>query len=108
MQVSYNWLQELIPFEWTPQELAEQLTMAGLEVERVHRLGEKIPGLVTGLITFLEKHPEADDLLVAQMTVAKDAPPSVQVVTGAKNIKVGDRVPLALPGAELPGNTIKE
>ena len=109
MQVSYNWLQELIPFEWTPQELAEHLTMAGLEVERVHRLGEEIPGLVTGLITFLEKHPEADDLLVAQMTVAKDAPPSVQVVTGAKNIKVGDRVPLALPGAELPGgNTIKE
>lgn len=109
MQISYNWLQELIPMEWTPRELAEHLTMAGLEVERVYRLGEEIPGVVTGLITSLEKHPGADNLVVAQMAVATDALPTVQVVTGAQNIKVGDRVPLALPGAQLPGgNAITE
>lgn len=109
MRISYNWLRELVPFTWSPQELADHLTMAGLEVERVYRLGEGLSGLVTALITALERHPRADNLLVAQMAVTEDAQPGIQVVTGAQNIKVGDRVPLALPGAQLPeGNTIKE
>ena len=97
MKISYNWLKELVPLEWSPAQLADRLTMAGLEVDAVYPLGEDMPGIVTGRITALEKHPGADNLYVAQVDVA-GRPRALQVVTGAQNIKVGSRIPLALPG----------
>lgn len=103
MKISYNWLKELVPLEWSPAQLADRLTMAGLEVDAVYPLGEDMLGIVTGRITALEKHPGADNLYVAQVDVAGAAPAPLQVVTGAQNIKVGSRIPLALPGAVLPG-----
>jgi phenylalanyl-tRNA synthetase beta chain len=106
MKVSYNWLRELVPLEWSPAQLADGLTMAGLEVDNVYRLAGDMPGIVTGMITALEKHPGADNLYLARLDVAGAAPAPLQVVTGAPNIKVGSRVPLALPGAVLPGGRV--
>jgi phenylalanyl-tRNA synthetase beta chain len=99
MKVSYKWLQDLVPFAWSPQELADNLTMTGVTVDQVYPLAGELPHIVVGEICTLCRHPQADNLLVAQMNIGKRKP--VQVITGANNIKVGHRVPVALPGARL-------
>ena len=106
MKFTYNWLKQYVDFEWSPQELAEKLTFAGIEVEDVHSLGGNIPdGVVVCQVLSSEKHPNADKLTVCRVNDGKG---ERQIVCGAKNYKVGDKVPLALPGVTLPGNfTIK-
>jgi len=106
MKFTYNWLKQYVEFDWSPSELAEKLTFAGIEVEEVVNLGGKIPEqVVIAQIFSSEKHPNADKLSVCRVT---DGTGERQIVCGAKNYKVGDKVPLALPGATLPnGITIK-
>ncbi len=107
MKFTYNWLKQYVDFDWTPQELAERLTFAGIEVEDVQSLGGNIPPqVVVAQILSSEKHPNADKLSVCRVT---DGSIERQIVCGAKNYKVGDKVPLALPGATMAaGFTIKE
>ncbi len=107
MKFTYNWLKQYVDFDWSPWELAEKLTFAGIEVEDVHNLGGNIPdGVVICQILSSEKHPNADKLTICRVT---DGKTERQIVCGAKNYKVGDKVPLALPGVTLPsGLTIKE
>jgi phenylalanyl-tRNA synthetase beta chain len=107
MKFTYNWLKQYVDFNWSPHELAEKLTFAGIEVEEVVNLGGKIPEqVVIAQILSSEKHPNADKLSVCRVT---DGTGERQIVCGAKNYKVGDKVPLALPGVTLPnGTTIKE
>jgi len=107
MKFTYNWLKQYVDFDWTPQELAECLTFAGIEVEDVQSLGGNIPPqVVVAQILSSEKHPNADKLSVCRVT---DGSIERQIVCGAKNYKVGDKVPLALPGATMAaGFTIKE
>ncbi|HXI83162.1 MAG TPA: phenylalanine--tRNA ligase subunit beta [Verrucomicrobiae bacterium] len=106
MKFTYNWLKQYVDFAWSPAELAEKLTFAGIEVEDVVSLGGKIPEqVVIGQILSSEKHPNADKLSVCRVN---DGNGERQIVCGAKNYKVGDKVPLALPGAEMAGGfTIK-
>src|SRR5882724_10870132 len=106
MKFIYNWLKQYVDFAWSPEELAEKLTFAGIEVEDVVSLGGKIPEqVVIGQILSSEKHPNADKLSVCRVN---DGNGERQIVCGAKNYKVGDKVPLALPGAEMAGGfTIK-
>jgi phenylalanyl-tRNA synthetase beta chain len=106
MKFTYNWLKEYVDFEWSPQELAEKLTFVGIEVEDVHNFGGNIPdGVVVCQVLSSEKHPNADKLTVCRVN---DGTGERQIVCGAKNYKVGDKVPLAVPGVTLPGNfTIK-
>src|SRR6266436_2804259 len=117
MKFTYNWLKQYVDcrehqrplgeFDWSPQQLAEKLTFAGIEVEDVVNLGGKIPEqVVIAQILSSEKHPNADKLSVCRVT---DGSGERQIVCGAKNYKVGDKVPLARPGVTLPnGMTIKE
>src|SRR5947208_7491692 len=100
MKFTYNWLKQYVDFAWSPQELAEKLTFAGIEVEDVISLGGKIPEqVVIAQILSSEKHANADKLSVCRVN---DGQGERQIVCGAKNYKVGDKVPLALPGSTLP------
>ncbi len=103
MKFTYNWLKQYVAFDWSPPQLAEKLTFAGIEVEAITSLGANLPPeVVIAEILASEKHPNADRLSVCRVTGDR------QIVCGAKNYKVGDKVPLALPGATLPGGlTIK-
>ncbi|NLM37061.1 MAG: phenylalanine--tRNA ligase subunit beta [Firmicutes bacterium] len=99
MRVSYKWLQEYVPVEQSPEELAELLTMAGLEVDEVIDLGASYCSLKVGQVTSLQPHPGDGRLLVCGVRLADG---EVTVVTAATNLKVGDKVPVALPGSTLP------
>lgn len=108
MKISLNWLCRYIPLEAAPEEIEENLTLLGFEVESVDRVGlAPTDNLVVGEVLTAEKHPKADRLSVCTVEVGQPEP--CTIVCGAKNFKVGDRVPVALPGAILPGGfEIKE
>lgn len=99
MLISWKWLKDYIEIDLTPEELAEKLTMAGIPVEAITRLGEGLEKIVTGKLAVVEKHPNADKLSICQVDLGTE---KIQVVTGAGNIKQGDVVPVALVGAKLP------
>lgn len=101
MRVPYNWLKEYVDFDLPPLELADRLTMAGLEVGAVEPWGELFSGVVVGRILAIEPHPRRERL--ALVRVDRGGGEEVAVVCGARNIKEGQKVPLALPGARLPG-----
>ncbi len=110
MKISYNWQSRLVDTEGlTPEMLAEKLPLIGLEVESVESTGlPPLPHIVVGEILEKQPHPNADKLSVCRVQTSPDSEPR-QIVCGAKNFKVGDRVPVALPGAVMPGGfEIKE
>jgi phenylalanyl-tRNA synthetase beta chain len=98
LKVSLGWLEELVAIELSPEELAERLTMAGLAVDAIERHGT-FPGIVTGEIVALEPHPNADRLSVCTIDAASRG--RLRVISGAPGLAVGQRVPLAFPGARL-------
>ncbi|NLX90691.1 MAG: phenylalanine--tRNA ligase subunit beta [Firmicutes bacterium] len=103
MKVPYNWLRDYVEIELLPEELAERLTMAGLETGAVNvfaPLGEKF---VAGRIESLRQHPYASNLQLVKVDIGNEF---LEVVCGAKNIKKGDMVPVALTGAVLPGGAV--
>jgi phenylalanyl-tRNA synthetase beta chain len=106
MRISVRWLSSYV--EVPPaEELAERLTLAGFEVERVERLGEALAGVVVGEIKESAPHPDAEKLSVTRVDVGGGS--LLQIVCGAKNYKVGDKVPVATVGARLAnGAQIKE
>ncbi len=99
MKVTLNWLKQYVDFNWSPEELAERLTMLGLEVEGVQKLGGEFAGIVVAQVITRDKHPNADKLSVCRVN---DGQGERQIVCGAQNFKAGDKVPLILPGASLP------
>ena len=101
MKLSLKWLGDFVTPACSPQKYAEALTMSGSKVEGFVSEGADVCGVVAGKITAMEKHPDADKLWVCQIEVGRDAP--LQIVTGAQNVAVGDKVPVALDGATLPG-----
>lgn len=101
MKFTFNWLKQYVDVAWSPAELAERLTFAGIEVEEIRPLGGQIPEqVVIAQILSSEKHPNADKLSVCRV---HDGTGERQIVCGARNYKVGDKVPLALPGSTLAG-----
>src|SRR6267142_1050941 len=86
-------------FNWSPLELAERLTMLGLEVEGVQKLGGEFDGIVVAQVITRDKHPNADKLSLCRVN---DGNGERQIVCGADNFKAGDKVPLILPGSSLP------
>ena len=102
MKVSLNWLRELVELPATVPALVDLLTMAGVEVEGIDSRGADFPFVVVCQLVSQEKHPNADRLNVCQ--VDEGTGTLRQIVTGASNQKVGDKIPLAQPGAVLPGN----
>jgi phenylalanyl-tRNA synthetase beta chain len=99
MKVTLNWLKRYVDFDWSPEELAERLTLLGLEVEGVQKLGGEFNGIVVAQVITKDKHPNADKLTVCRVNDGKG---ERQIVCGAQNFKPGDKVPLILPGASLP------
>jgi phenylalanyl-tRNA synthetase beta chain len=102
MRVPLSWLREFIDFDLTPAQLAERLTLLGMEVKGVEERGSEWANVVVGELLAVEKHPRADRLSLTRVTTGGGE--SLEIVCGATNIAVGQRVPVALPGAVLPGN----
>lgn len=100
MKLSYAWLKELVDLPWTPEETADRLASLGFPVERIHRTGVHATGLKVVKILAVEKHPNADRLRLATVT---DGTETKVIVCGAPNIAPDQVVPLATPGARLPG-----
>lgn len=101
MIVSYKWLKEFVDFEMNPDELAHRLTMAGLEVDSMERIGGGLDSVVVARLVSVEKHPDADKLTVCQVDNGSE---TLQIVCGARNHKTGDLVALATIGTVLPGD----
>lgn len=105
MLVSLKWLKDYIDLELSAEELADRLTMAGLEVDEIQTLAPKFSGVVIAKILSVRPHPNADKLSLCDVT---DGAETYPIVCGAKNIHAGDVVPLAKTGAVIPGGyTIK-
>lgn len=103
MKLSLQWLSKYIPVEKTPEEIAEALTLLGFEVEHIEAFGyQPIDHVVVGQILSREQHPDADRLGVCTVNVGGEEP--LQIVCGATNYKVNDKVPVAMIGAVLPGD----
>lgn len=105
MKVTLNWLKQYVDFDWSPEELAERLTMLGLEVEGVEKLGGEFDGIVVAQVVTKDKHPNADKLTVCRVN---DGKTERQIVCGAQNFKAGDKVPLIFPGKSLPAKPGEE
>ncbi len=99
MDVSYNWLNEYVGHDWTPDELAERLTMAGLEVETVESIGQSLDGVVVGEIKAVREHPNADRLVLCDVDLG-DGDRS-QIACGAPNVAEGQKAPVATVGTTL-------
>ena len=101
MKASIEWLKDYSDIDVSTKELADILTMTGSKVETIEEKGEDIKNVVIGKILEIEKHPNADRLVVTKIDIGNGE--KLQIVTGADNIKVSDIVPIAKDGAELPG-----
>src|SRR2546423_2333620 len=103
MKFSVNWLREFVDLPKNPAEIAELLTRAGVETENIETRGAKIDKVIVSQVTSSARHPNADRLTVCEVDDGSGT--KRQIVCGATNYKVGDKVPLALPGAKLPNGT---
>ena len=100
MQFPESWLRAFCNPDLTSQQLADTLTMAGLEVEELQPVAPPFTRVVVGEIIEAVQHPNADRLRVCQVDVGQGSP--LNIVCGAPNARVGIKVPCALVGAELP------
>jgi phenylalanyl-tRNA synthetase beta chain len=104
MKVTYRWLQEFTPIGVSPEELAAQLTMAGLEVESLEPVAPPFSGVVVGEVLEAGPHPDAQKLSLCQVTT--DGKNRLQIVCGAKNVRAGLKVAVAMVGARLPKDVL--
>jgi len=101
MKLSCQWLKELVAFKESPEQLARLLTMHVAQVEGVTKLSQELDKVVAAKILEIKKHPNADKLQVVLVQINEQGE-KLTIVCGAPNIKIGQMVPLALPGARLP------
>lgn len=101
MLLPVKWLRDYVEFNIDSKELAEKLTATGSHVEAIDSVDKGIEKVLIGKILEIEKHPDADKLVVTKIDVGEEE--SIQIVTGADNISEGDIVPVAVVGARLPG-----
>ena len=95
MKVTLNWLKQYVDFDWSAEELAERLTMLGIEVEGVQKLGGEFEGVVVAQVITHDKHPNADKLSVCRVNDGKG---ERQIVCGAQNFKAGRQGAADSPG----------
>ena len=100
MRVSLNWLKDYVNIPLSVDDLAELLTMSGLEVEAKEPLGRSLEAVVAARVLSVRPHPQADTLWLCNVEAGHR---TVQVVCGAPNLRVGMLAPMALPGTKLPG-----
>ena len=99
MKISYNWLKEYVDINISPEKLAELLTMHSFEVENVIYQGESLDGVAVGEILEIEKHPDADRLNLVKVDVGENK--ILDIVCGAPNVEIKQKVAVALVGTEL-------
>ncbi len=99
MQVSYNLLKDYVDIDLSAEELAQRLTINGIILERMEKISTEIEKVVVGRITAIDHHPENKKLSVCQVDIKEE---TLQIICGAKNMKVSDKVAAALDGAKLP------
>jgi phenylalanyl-tRNA synthetase beta chain len=102
MKITHSWIREFAPLAATPAELATQLTLAGLEVESVTPVAPPFTGVLVGEVLEVSRHPDAEKLSVCRVTT--DGTNRLQIICGAKNVRAGLKVAVAMVGAQLPGN----
>jgi phenylalanyl-tRNA synthetase beta chain len=100
MRVSMEWLKQYIDFDVPAEELAEILTRGGIEVEGVEPLNKGFKDVIIGEIKEIKAHPDAEKLQICIVNIGSE---ELTIVTGADNILKGDKIPVAIPGAVLPG-----
>src|SRR5262245_47812327 len=103
MKVLLSWLKDFVDIPLSVKDLSHRLTMSGFEVEAIDELAAGFESVVIGQISEINPHPNADRLTLCKVNVGQE---TLSIVCGAKNIQVGDFVPLALDGAKLPGGKI--
>lgn len=103
MKISFNWLKDYTDIKVPPKKLIREFTLRCAEVEKAEHLAATIEGVVVGQIMALHPHPQADRLQIAEVTVGKKD--HLNIVCGGTNIAVGQKVPVAMIGAKLPGGT---
>jgi len=106
MKFSYNWVKEISKTEKTPKELIDLVMLRGFELEEQYDLGERFKSFVVGEVKTVEKHPDADRLSVVKVDLGEHGS-DVRIVCGAPNLKVGQKVPVAMTGAILPNSKIE-
>ncbi len=100
MLLPIKWLKDYIKTDKNSRELADGLTLSGSHVESINKLNQGIEKVIVGKILTIEKHPDADKLLICKVDIGNE---ELQIITGAKNLSQGDFVPVAIVGAKLPG-----
>ena len=100
MKISEQWLRQWVNPANSSEQLADQLTMAGLEIDDSYAVARAFSGVVVGEVISVEQHPDADKLRVTQVNVGEAEP--LQIVCGAPNVTVGMKAPVATVGAVLP------
>ena len=101
MNTSLSWIKAYVPdLDVTAQEYTDAMTLSGTKVENYEKLDADLDRIVVGQIDKIEKHPDADKLIVCQVNVGAE---SIQIVTGAPNVHEGDKVPVVLAGGRVAG-----
>ena len=101
MNTALSWIKAYVPeLTCTDQEYCDKMTLTGTKVEGFERLDKNLEKIVVGQIMQIEKHPDADKLIVCQVNIGSEV---IQIVTGAPNVKVGDKVPVVLDGGKVAG-----
>lgn len=101
MNTALSWIKAYVPdLECTDQEYMDAMTLSGTKVEGYTRLDKNLEKIVVGQIQKIEKHPDADKLIICQVNIGDEV---IQIVTGAPNVKEGDKVPVVLDGGKVAG-----
>ena len=101
MNTSLSWIKMYVPdLDVTAQEYTDAMTLTGTKVEGFEKLDADLDKIVIGQIEKIEKHPDADKLIICQVNIGTE---TVQIVTGAPNVKEGDKVPVVLDGGRVAG-----
>ena len=101
MNTSMSWIKMYVPdLDVTAQEYTDAMTLSGTKVEGFEKLDADLDKIVIGQIEKIEKHPDADKLIICQVNIGTE---TVQIVTGAPNVKEGDKVPVVLDGGRVAG-----
>jgi len=104
VRVPLSWLRDYVEFDLEPEALGERLTLLGMEVKSIERWGDDWRNVVVGELLSVDRHPGADRLSLTSVRISADGGEPLSIVCGATNIAAGQRVPVALPGAVLPGD----
>ena len=101
MNTSLSWIKAYVPdLDVTAQEYTDAMTLTGTKVEGFERLDKNLEKIVVGEILSIDRHPDADKLVICQVNVGDE---TLQIVTGAPNVHVGDKVPVVLDGGKVAG-----